>query len=207
MEQQGVLMIVCGPSGVGKTSLCHGLLERFDDLSFSVSYTTREQREGEVDGEDYHFVSEERFEEMRSADQFAEWAEVHGHHYGTSFRVMRDAWEADKDLIFDIDYQGARQLKEAFPKSTGVLIIPPDMASLERRLRRRGSESSASLERRLDNAKKELSQYHLFDFIIENDDIERAQEVLASVFVAARHWRDLQAPNVERLLDEPSSST
>lgn len=202
MEQQGVLLIVCGPSGVGKTSLCHELIARSEDLRFSVSYTTRERREGEVDGEDYHFVDEETFEEMRSNNQFAEFAEVHGDFYGTSFGVLREAWEDDKDLVFDIDYQGARQLKENFPKSTGVLVIPPDMATLERRLRGRGTESSEALRRRLDNAKMELSQYHLFDFVLENDELEEAVETLSAILVAARHWRDLQAPNVEQLLQE-----
>jgi len=202
MEQNGVLLIVCGPSGVGKTSLCHELVDRYDELRFSVSYTTRDRRSSEVDGEDYHFVEPETFEEMREEGRFAEWAEVHGHRYGTSFGVLREAWEDDFDLVFDIDYQGARQLKEHFPNSTGVLVIPPDMETLAERLEGRGSESEEAYERRLDNAKMELSQYHLFDFVVENDDFEDAVERLGAVLVASRHWRNLQKSKVERLLQE-----
>lgn len=200
MEQNGVLLIVCGPSGVGKTSLCTALLERFDRLQFSVSYTTREPREDETDGVDYEFIGQDRFDEMRESDQFAEWAKVHGNYYGTSFDVIRTAWEQDNDLLFDIDYQGARQLKESFPKSTGVLIVPPDMQTLEGRLRDRGSESDEAFRQRLNNAKMELSQYHLFDFIVENDEFDRAADVLSSVYVASRHRRDLQEHQVDRLL-------
>ncbi len=207
MEQDGVLLIVCGPSGVGKTSLCDALLDRFEGLRFSVSYTTRPPREGENDGVDYHFVDQSRFERMRESDQFAEWAKVHGNYYGTSFDVIRTAWEQDADLLFDIDYQGARQLKESFPQSTGVLIVPPDMQTLEGRLRNRGSESESTFRERLNNAKMELSQYHLFDFIVENDVFERATETLASVYIAARHRRDLQAKRVDQLLQSSDLST
>lgn len=202
MEQNGVLLIVCGPSGVGKTSLVHGLVDRFDRLQFSVSYTTREQRESEVDGEDYHFVDSETFDEKREDGRFAEWAEVHGHRYGTSFGTLREAWEDDLDLVFDIDYQGARQLKEHFPNSTGVLIIPPNMETLAERLEGRGSESEEAYQTRLDNAKMELSQYHLFDFIVENDEFDEALDHLAAVLVASRHWRNLQTSKIEDLLQQ-----
>lgn len=202
MDQQGVLLIVCGPSGVGKTSLCEEMLGRFDRLKFSVSYTTRDAREGEVDGDDYHFVDREEFDRMREHDEFAEWAKVHGNYYGTSFDVIRTAWKRGNDLLFDIDYQGARQLKESFPGSTGVLIIPPDMATLERRLSKRGSETNESFERRLHNAREELAQYQLFDYIVENDDFEVAADHLGSIVTAARHHRVLQHERVERLLDD-----
>ena len=201
MDVQGVLFIVCGPSGVGKTSLSAELLEQYDSLGFSVSYTTRQARQGEVDGEDYHFVSESTFRAMIEAGEFAEWAEVHGNLYGTAFQVIRQAWEAGRDLLFDIDYQGARQLKESFPDGTGVLVVPPDMQTLERRLRGRGSESEASFERRIDNARQELAQYELFDYIVENDDFDRAVDVLSSVYLAARHRRPLSDPMVRSLLD------
>jgi len=202
MNQKGVLLIVCGPSGVGKTSLCEVVLDRFDRLEFSVSYTTRPVRSGEVDGEDYHFIDREEFDRMREADEFAEWAKVHGNYYGTSFDVIRRAWKAEDDLLFDIDYQGARQLKTSFPGSTGVLIVPPDMASLEERLRDRGSESEEAYQTRLQNAREELAQYQLFDFIVENDEFEDAADSLASIYVAARHHRVLRHHRVEQLLDD-----
>ena len=200
MDVQGVLLIVCGPSGVGKTSLSHAVLERFDRLDFSVSYTTREARDDEVDGVDYHFVSDETFDRMRENGGFAEWAEVHGNRYATAFEVIEQAWEEGTDLLFDIDYQGARQLKEHFPGSTGVLVVPPDMATLEQRLRGRGSESEASFARRMDNARQELAQYGLFDYIVENDDFDDAVEVLEAVYVAARHRRELCTQQLDELI-------
>jgi guanylate kinase len=139
---------------------------------------------------------------LRQEGRFAEYAEVHGNRYGTSFEVLRKAWEDDFDLVFDIDYQGARQLKEHFPNSTGVMVIPPDLETLADRLEGRGSESEEAYARRLDNAKMELSQYHLFDFIVENDTFEVAVDHLGSVLVASRHWRNLQKSKVEALLEE-----
>ena len=200
MQKTGVLLIVCGPSGVGKTSLCEELLEQFDRLQFSVSYTTRQPREDEVDGEDYHFVGEETFRQMREGDEFAEWARVHGNFYGTSFEVIRRAWERGEDLLFDIDYQGARQLQEHFPQSSGVLVIPPDMETLAERLRGRGSETEADFERRMENARRELAQYELFDYIVENDDFDLAAETMAAILRAARQQRHLQTERVESLL-------
>ena len=202
MQQKGVLLIVCGPSGVGKTSLCRQLLRDHDRLRFSVSVTTRAPREGEVDGQDYHFVDAKAFDRMKEEGAFAEWAHVHGNQYGTTFETLRTAWAEDSDLIFDIDYQGARQLKESFPDGTGVLVVPPDMQTLRQRLRGRGSESEASFERRIDNARQELAQYELFDYIVENDDFDRAVEVLSSVYLAARHRRPLSDPMVRSLLDD-----
>lgn len=206
MEQKGVLFIVCGPSGVGKSTLCDRLLDEFERIQFSVSYTTRAPREGEIDGEDYHFVDDETFDEMVESNRFAEWAKVHGNKYGTSFDVIESAWDDDRDLLFDIDYQGARQLKESYPDSTGVFIIPPDMRALEDRLRGRDKDSKAVIERRIHNAREELAQYELFEFIVENDELERAYDVLSSIYVAARHRRHLQADRIERLL-APSRRT
>ena len=200
MDQKGVLLIVCGPSGVGKTSLCDALLERHDRLRFSVSYTTRDPRDYEVDGEDYHFVETGAFVRMREEGAFAEWANVHGNWYGTSFQVIRDAWDDGQDLLFDIDYQGARQLKESFPGSTGVLVIPPDMETLASRLRGRGSESEEAFERRFENAREELAEFELFDYVVENDEFDEAADVLSSVYVAARQTLALQRSKVEQLL-------
>ena len=152
---QGVLFIVCGPSGVGKTSLGAELREHHPDLVLSVSYTTRDPRPGEVDGDDYHFVDAQTFERMRTEGAFAEWAEVHGNYYGTARDQIERAWAQGQDVFFDIDYQGARQLQEAYPEQTvRVMVLPPDMDTLERRLRgeaptmRRSSPGASSCARR-----------------------------------------------------------
>lgn len=198
--QQGVLLIVCGPSGVGKSSLCDALLERKPRLCVSTSYTTRAPRGTEQDGVEYHFVSVETFLAMRDARQFAEWAEVHGNYYGTAVEVIHDAWERDQDLLFDIDYQGARQLKERFPDACAVLVIPPDMQTLEQRLRHRATDTDEVIARRMAAARHEIAQYELFDFVLENRDFARAVTVLESIYEASRHRRSRMVARVEAIL-------
>ncbi len=199
---KGVLLIVCGPSGVGKTSLCDALLERQERLTLSVSYTTRPRRGEEVDGVSYHFVGRDHFEKMRQDRAFAEWAEVHGNYYGTPTAVIEAAWERGQDLLFDIDYQGARQLKERYPDATAVLVAPPDLKTLEARLRGRGTDSDEVIEGRLAAARHELEQYPLFDFVVENGEFEEAAQVLTAIYVASRHARHLKMNWVEGLIDE-----
>ena len=198
---KGVLLIVCGPSGVGKTSLCDVLLEARERLTLSVSYTTRPRRGQEVDGQAYHFIDDDKFKAMRDADEFAEWAEVHGNYYGTSTSVIEAAWERDRDLLFDIDYQGARQLKDRYPEATAVLVAPPDLETLEARLRGRGTDSDEVIEGRLKAARHELGQFPLFDYIVENGEFDRAVDVLQSIYTAARHARHLKMAWIEQLLD------
>lgn len=197
---KGVLLIVCGPSGVGKTSLCDALLQSRDPLSLSVSYTTRPRRGEEVDGVSYHFVDESKFLAMRDEGKFAEWAEVHGNYYGTSREVIEAAWTAGRDLLFDIDYQGARQLKDAYPEATAVLVAPPDMKTLEGRLRGRGTDSDEVIDRRLAAARHELKQFALFDYIVENDEFDQAFSVLGTIYEAARHSRSIKMEWLKELL-------
>lgn len=199
---KGVLLIVCGPSGVGKTSLCDALLETKSRLTLSVSFTTRPRRGDEVDGEDYHFVDRQRFEAMRRDRAFAEWAEVHGNYYGTPTSVIEEAWEGGRDLLFDVDYQGARQLKERYPDSTAVLVAPPDLQTLEDRLRGRGTDSDEVIDSRLAAARHELEQYPLFDYVVENCDFDEAVRILTSIYVASRHARHLKMNWVEELIDQ-----
>lgn len=196
----GVMLIVCGPSGVGKSSLCARLLEEHPRLTMSVSYTTRDRRGAEVDGEAYHFVGSQRFEAMREDGAFAEWAEVHGNCYGTSRAVIEEAWERGQDLVFDIDYQGARQLKEAYPQSTAVLVVPPNLVVLEERLRGRGTDADEVIQGRLKAARHELEQYPMFDFIVENDEFEAAAKVFDAIYLAAGHARSIKAPVVDEML-------
>mgnify|MGYP001815168079 FL=1 len=187
-----ILLIISSPSGAGKTTLTHRLLQEFPELRFSVSHTTRQPRANEVDGQDYHFVSEEGFRELLGRDGFAEWAEVHGNLYGTSVAEIEHAREAGKaGLLFDVDYQGARQIREKFPHAIGVFILPPSMEELRRRLDGRGSDDAASRKRRFQKAREEIEHYPFFDYMIVNDDLQQALGELRGIVLAegCRQWR------------------
>lgn len=199
--EQGVLFIVCGPSGVGKTSLCEGLLERRPKLTVSTSYTTRAPRGGEEDGVAYHFVDVATFEAKREAGHFAEWALVHGNYYGTAVDVIHDAWAQGKDVLFDIDYQGAAQLRERFPHACTVLLMPPDMATLEARLCNRATDSAEVIANRLDAARHELGQYKSFEYIVENNELERALEALLAIYDASQHRQYRLAGRLQAMLE------
>ncbi len=198
--QSFVLLIVSSPSGAGKTTLCNRLRAEFADLRFSVSHTTRPPRPTEVDGREYHFVSERVFEEMIRVGAFAEWARVHGRYYGTAIKEIELARSSAHGIIFDIDYQGARQIKAHYPEAVGVFILPPSLEELERRLRGRGTEDEQTTQRRLSNARLEIAHYGLFDYIIVNDDIERAYGHLRAVVFAERSRRPRHALRCEKLL-------
>lgn len=198
--EQGVLFIVCGPSGVGKTSLCEGLLERRAKLTVSTSYTTRAPRGGEVDGEAYHFVDKVTFQTMRDAGLFAEWALVHGNYYGTAVQVIHNAWEAGKDVLFDIDYQGAELIRQRFPQACTVLIMPPDMETLKARLWNRATDSEDVIAQRLQAARNELSQFESFEYIVENDDLESALSALLAIYDASQHRQFHLAGRLQHML-------
>jgi guanylate kinase len=196
-----VLLIISSPSGAGKTTLTHRLLQEFPELRFSVSHTTRQPRANEVDGQDYHFVTEEGFRQVLDEDGFAEWAEVHGNLYGTSVREIERARELGKaGVLFDVDYQGARQIKEKFPHAIGVFILPPSMQELRRRLDGRGSDSEEVRERRFNKAREEIEHYPFFDYMIVNDDLQQALAQLRGIVLAegCRQWR--AAAKAEKLL-------
>ena len=190
METPGNLFVVAAPSGAGKSSLVKALLELDSHLVVSVSHTTRAPRGQEQQGREYHFVDNETFEEMIRIGAFAEWARVHDYLYGTSLKEIDLAKHAARGVLFDIDYQGARQIKAALPSAVGVFILPPSLAELERRLRGRGTEDEQTTRRRLKNAKGEIEHYGLFDYLVVNDDFGRA---LAELH--ARH-EDRQADHV-----------
>lgn len=202
MAEQGVLLIVCGPSGVGKTSLCRDLLEARPRLTPSVSYTTRARRGDEVDGQAYHFVDVPTFEAMIEREEFAEWAKVHGNYYGTSAKVIEAAWAEGRDVLFDIDYQGAQQLKARYPHATTVLVAPPDMKTLEGRLRGRGTDAEEVIERRLKAARHELNQHELFEFLLENRDFDAALGALSAIYDSARHARAMKVDWLNALLKQ-----
>ena len=209
-----LLLILSSPSGAGKTTLTRRLLrDTTVTFRFSVSHTTRSPRANEVDGQDYHFINEETFREMATAGRFAEWAHVHGNFYGTSVDEIQRTREAvaaaDADtsgpsvLLFDIDYQGARQIRAKFPEAIGVFILPPSMEQLRARLEGRGSDDAPTIQRRFDKAQVEIEHYPFFDYIVVNDDINIAEAELRGIIYAERCRRFRQAPKAEALLPKP----
>jgi guanylate kinase len=197
-----LLLIISSPSGAGKTTLCSRLRNRFPRLKFSVSHTTRKPRPTEVDKREYHFVDEAMFDEMIRVGAFAEWAHVHGHRYGTTLKEIEIARATADGVLFDIDYQGARQIKASLPGAVCVFILPPSLAELERRLRGRGTEDEPTTQRRLRNAKSEIEQYGFFDYVVVNDDVAIADIELQSIVFAERCRRQRLAPLCERILLE-----
>jgi guanylate kinase len=197
-----LLLIVSSPSGAGKTTLCNRLRAEFPQLRFSVSHTTRKPRPNEVDGREYHFTNPATFKSMIGQGAFAEWAQVHGNLYGTSLSEIEIARKTANGVLFDIDYQGARQIKARMPEAVGVFILPPSLAELERRLRGRGTEDEATTLRRLEAAKGEIEHYGFFDYVIVNDDVQRAYDNLRALVFAERCKRDRHALLCEQLLAE-----
>jgi len=206
-ESAGFLMvIVSSPSGAGKSTLCSMLREEFPALRFSVSHTTRTPRPNESDGREYHFVKRATFEHMVAQGAFAEWAWVHGHLYGTSLAEIDEARNNGAEILFDIDYQGARQIKAHIPGAVSIFILPPSLAELERRLRGRGTEDEETTLRRLHNAQGELEHYDFFDYVVVNNDLDTAYAQLKSITLAERCKRERLALRCEQLLAQIKGS-
>lgn len=195
---RGVLFVVSSPSGGGKGTIIKRVLDVMPDLRYSVSYTTRAPRNGEVDGREYFFVDRRRFEEMVAAGDFLEWANVHGHLYGTSRRQVIEDTEAGSDIVLEVDVQGAASVKRLGVDSVSIFILPPSLQVLRDRLTARGTDSQEELAVRLRNAPEELKQYSTFDYIIFNDQVDRAAAQLAAIVSAERARRYRQ----ERLVND-----
>jgi len=163
IKRRGTLVVVSAPSGAGKTTLCHEVRQLVPDLFYSVSYTTRSPRAGEVDGKDFHFVSDAEFLDMRDKDEFAEWAEVHGNRYGTPVKALEGALGRGLDVLLDIDTHGARQLRQRYPEAVSVFVMAPSMKDLEARLRERNSDAPVEIVRRLTRAREEISAWRQYD--------------------------------------------
>lgn len=196
-----LLLILSSPSGAGKTTLTHRLLSDFSGLAFSVSHTTRPPRANEEDGRDYHFLDRGAFEGMVEQGEFAEWAEVHGNLYGTSLRELDRAREERRmGIVFDVDYQGARQIKARLPEAVGVFILPPSLDELQRRLEQRGTDSQQVIQQRFAAAKAEIAHYLFFDYLVVNDNLEQAAGSLRGIVHAEQCRRARHAAKAEALL-------
>jgi guanylate kinase len=182
----GTILIIVAPSGAGKTSLVRALMDARSQIRHSVSCTTRPPRQGERDGEDYCFISHAEFLARRQAGEFLEWAEVHGNLYGTSQRWIDEQTAAGADIVLEIDWQGARQVRKLYPDAISVFIAPPSLEVLQQRLEARGKDSPASIERRMANARNELKHAGEFQYIIVNQEFTEACQQLSCIVDAAR---------------------
>lgn len=199
---KGVLYIVSAPSGAGKTSLVKALLKADPAIRLSVSYTTRAPRPGETDGRDYHFVSRERFQEMLAEDEFLEHAEVYGNFYGTSKGSIERDLDAGRDVLLEIDWQGAEQVKRHFPQSASIFVLPPTFNALRTRLAGRGQDSEEVIERRLAAAAHDVAHAEAFDYIIVNDDFDHALQDLVAITRSIRLEAPRQMDRHTALFDE-----
>jgi guanylate kinase len=197
---RGRLFVICSPSGGGKGTLIRRVLEEVPGLSYSVSWTTRAARAGELDGVDYHFVSREEFDEIRARDGFLEWAVVHGNFYGTARSVVEQELCEGRDVILEIDVQGAEAVRRTMERVVGVFILPPSYEVLRQRLSSRGTDDPATVALRLENSIAEVMRYREFDYVIVNDELERASRQLAAVIYAERARRESQEWVVRRVL-------
>ncbi len=196
MERRGLLFILSSPSGAGKSTLSRMLLDADPQIALSVSATTRPARTGETDGKDYHFVDTPTFKQMAKGNKFLEWAHVFGHRYGTPKAPVEDMLDAGKDVLFDIDWQGAQQLyQEAGPDVVRVFILPPSITELENRLRSRGTDSEDVIAARMERAKSEIGHWDGYDYVLINDDVDacfaQVQQILAAERLKRRRQRGL----------------
>jgi guanylate kinase len=198
----GNLFVVVAPSGAGKTSLVAALLEREKNIRLSISYTTRKPRQGEEHGRHYHFVDTATFENMIAAGDFLEHAKVYGNYYGTSRVWIERELAGDHDVLLEIDWQGARQVRRLFPQMVGIFILPPSLAELQRRLEGRGKDSAEVIAKRMASAREDISHVLEFEYIIVNESFDSALADLMSVVRAARLSRERQRARLEKLTDE-----
>lgn len=204
--RRGLMLVISSPSGAGKSSLSRRLIAEHARLELSVSCTTRAPRPGETDGVEYHFVTPERFEELVAQDAFLEWADVHDHRYGTLRAPVMAALEAGRDVVFDIDWQGGRQITaRAREDVVLVFILPPSLAALRERLQGRAQDAADVIERRLTRAAGEIAHYDEYDYVIVNDRFETAYEALRQIYLGEQHRRRRQ-PGLAAFVAELTST-
>ena len=203
-KRHGIIFILSAPSGAGKTTLSGALRAIFPDIQISVSCTTRQRRDGEVKGRDYHFITARRFAALRARREFAEWALVHGHLYGTPRKPLDRCIASGRDILLDIDVQGARKIKKRYPEAVCIFLLPPSMRELRRRLAARATDAQAVISRRLANARGEIRNIIYYDYYVVNCEVDQAVEDLKSIVRAERakisrvvQWR-IAAPGLRR---------
>lgn len=200
MTMRGTLYIVAAPSGAGKSSIVNAVLVRDPNICLSISFTSRAPRPGERHAEHYHFVSAEKFERMVEAGDFFEHARVHGDWKGTARQSVEPQLALGKDVLLEIDWQGARQVRSKVPGAVSVFILPPSRAALEQRMRTRGQDSEEVIAQRLAAAREEMSHYGEFDYVIVNEDFTTAVDEMCAIFTASRLRRDAQVARHSRLI-------
>jgi guanylate kinase len=197
IARRGIMLVVSSPSGAGKTTLTRNLLEQEENVSLSISVTTRERRSSEIEGSHYHFISRRRFESMRDSDELLEWAEVHGNYYGTPREPVDKALSAGRDMLFDIDWQGTQQLYAKMRADVvSVFVLPPSAEELKHRLERRAEDSGDVIMRRLRNAAEEIPHWNEYDYVLVNRDLDKSFARLRSILTAER-LRRVQKPGIE----------
>lgn len=183
---EGILIIISGPSGVGKGTVCRRLIELRSDLKLSVSTTTRPPRSGEEEGREYNFTDSPRFKEMIKEGAFLEWAKVHNHYYGTRLKAVREVLSGGEDFILEIDVQGAAQIRKNRPGAVSIFLAPPSFEALENRIRGRGTEDTLRIRQRLIAAREEMQAYHLYDYVVVNDTVEQSAGLIGSIIDAEK---------------------
>ncbi len=201
IQHPGNVFVVSAPSGAGKSTLVQRLVRSIPDLSFSISFTTRKPRPGEVEGRDYFFIDDERFDAMIREGGFVEWVQVYGHRYGTGREWLNGVLATGLDVLLDIETTGALNLRQAIPDARMIFILPPSAEVLEQRLRGRGKDSDEQIRIRLEHARHELEQFPAYDFLVLNDDLERAYRELESIILATRSAQERVAPAAQQILE------
>ncbi|MFZ5755080.1 MAG: guanylate kinase [Bacillota bacterium] len=184
--EKGLLIVISGPSGVGKGTICRELFNKYDDIIYSVSTTTRKPRPGEVEGKHYFFTTEEEFQKLIAQDAFLEWAQVYGNYYGTPRQYVEEILQAGKDCILEIDIQGALQVKQKMPEGIFIFVVPPSLQELIRRITCRGTEDPSEIEKRMSQVSEEMSHLQDYDYIVVNDEVPSAVEQVRAIIVAER---------------------
>lgn len=191
IDRRGVMLVLSSPSGAGKSSIAREILSKNSEIELSVSVTTREQRPSEIDGTHYHFIDQKKFSVMRDRDELLEWAEVHGNFYGTPRDPVEEALSAGRDVLFDIDWQGTKQLHEKMPKDlVRIFVLPPSIDELKARLERRAEDSADVIAKRLANSALEMEQWSEYDYVIINEMLELSFERVQSILHAERMRRE-----------------
>ncbi len=201
IDHPGNVFVVSAPSGAGKSTLTQRLVRTVPDLIFSISFTTRKPRPGEVDGRDYFYIDDARFDAMVREGGFVEWVQVYGHRYGTGKDWLNGVLATGRDVLLDIETTGARNLRQAIPDARMIFILPPSAASLENRLRSRGKDSDEQIRIRMEHARHEMERYPAYDYLVMNDDLESAYHQFEAIILTTRATQERMAPAARTILE------